>query len=236
MKRQVVAVVLFLLLIPYSFAQTNGFVSFQFRIDIAPPVYSEYNSNTTSINAINECVAFSAYWTDEVRLNYYLFEWNITNSFENSTLNNFDNGWSNTTRIIDNPDYEGHSVYYKFFGFDKNNNMNETYFNSFSILNKAPSYSDIAESNPNPTPGDVITLSSHWADNFNVYSTKLQTNHSGTWIDNSTILINASNGWANYTWDTTGYNGETIYWKIIAEDNVLNSNETEIYSFTVSVS
>ncbi len=234
MRRKIVAITI-LLLFSSAFAQTNGVIEFMVRVDLTSPVYQNFNSNVSQINSINEAIKFYALWSDDWEgLDHYLFEWNISGTYVNEGPYNFDNGWSNITKIIDNPNYEGEYVVFSFYGYDVNGNFNQTEYKSFTLTNEPPSYSQVSQSDNNPTEGDIVTISSYWEDNFNLYKAVLQTNFSGSWLDNQTEIINAKNGWANFTWDTTGYGGETIWWRIVGYDNVTNTNITEEYRFTVS--
>lgn len=214
------------------FAQTNGYISFQFTIDNSTPIYNSYEINTTTINNLNEEVLLSCHWSDDFGLSYYYFEWNITNSFVNDTQQSFIGNWSNTTKRIDNPDYEGRNVYLRFYAYDENNNPAATTYQSFSILNKAPEYDSVAQNTSNPVVGGIVELSSHWTDNFNVNSATLQINTTGTYQDTNTTTLN-STGWSNFYFDTTGHSGETFYWRIKASDNVANTNTTTENYFTV---
>ncbi len=213
-----------------AFAQTNGFVSFQFTVDNSTPLYSNFNSNVSEVNNLGEAVSFSALWEDAYEgLDYYYFEWDGVNSTETS----FVNGWSNETRTVDNANLEGRSIYYAFHAVDLNNNWNSTGYNTLSIISSAPVDSMVAQDNPSPTAGEVVEISSYWSDNFNVYNATLQTNYSGAWLDNQTVYLNTLSGWANYSWDTTGYSTQTIWWRINGFDNASNMNTTSITRFDV---
>ncbi len=233
--KEKIAVITFILLFSSAFAQTNGVVEFMVRVDSTSPVYQNFNSNVTTINTINEAIKFYALWSDDWEgLDYFLFEWNISGVYVNEGPYSFNLGWSNVTKIISDPNYEGEYVVFSFYGYDVNGNFNQTEYKSFIITNEAPSYSQISQSNNAPIAGEIVNISSFWEDNFNVYKAVLQTNFSGVWTDNQTKIIDSNTGWANFTWNTSGYSGQTIWWRIVGYDNATNTNTTEEYSFTVS--
>ena len=234
MKKTIIIILLILSSFSLVFAQTNLAVSFQFKVDKTAPLSSETNSNTTTINNIDETVLFYSLWTDTYEgLDYYYFEWNMSGAFENSSATNFESGWSNITRTITNTNIEGSDIFYRFYAKDVNNNWNSTELKSINLLNLAPEYSQLNQNDSTPTVGNIVELSSYWTDNFNIYNSILQTDHSGSWTNNQTIIIDNQFGWSNFTWDTTGYSGETLNWRIIGIDNVTNTNTTIQNSFTV---
>jgi hypothetical protein len=236
MKQTSIIIILSILLIPsLVFAQTNAFFEFMFRIDITKPLFYFFESSNNTINNINESLNFSAYWNDEYQgVDYYFFEWNISGDYKNSSANSFESGWSNLTKKIDKAEYEGLSVGFAFYGYDVNNNMNFTAYDYFNIKSEPCYYYNITQSDNNPDFGELVNISSFWTDNFNVYNITLQTNHSGDWLDNKTVFLNNITGWANFTWDTTDYSGETIWWRLRGFDNATNINITKPLNFSVN--
>ena len=235
MKKAEILVVCMILLLPsVAFSDSTQSLSFQFRIDKSAPISTDYNSNTSIVNNIDESVLFYSFWEDTYEgLDNYYFEWNITGTFENSSATGFDVGWSNITKTINNASAEGYEIFYRFHAKDVNNNWATTKLKSINLISAEPEYNQLIQNNSNPTAGDIVELSCYWSDNFNIYSAILQTDYSGEWLDNQTIIINNKLGWSNFTWDTTGYSGETINCRMIGFDNVSNSNTTIQKNFTV---
>ncbi|MBN1923351.1 MAG: hypothetical protein JW791_01150 [Nanoarchaeota archaeon] len=232
MMRNGKVIVLTAMLMAFSlaFAQTNAQVSFIITVDNLGPEYSNYSSNTSTINALGQSVYFSSYWTDDiVGLDYYYFEWNGVNT----TAKSFVDNWSNETRTVSDANLEGQSISYAFHAKDLNHNWNSTYEDTISVVSAAPEYYTWESNSSNPAQGDIVLFSSYWTDNFNVYNATMQTNHSGEWLDNQTIYLNSLIGWANYTWNTTGYAGESVWWRINGFDNATNMNTTSEYSINV---
>jgi len=234
MKRAIIVLILIISLISASYSDTSGYVSFTFRIDKSAPTYSELSANTTEVSNINELVLFSAYWEDNyVGLKDYYFTWNMTGTFDNTTSRNYAGNWSNITRAVSDPDAEGTNISYGFYAFDKNNNMNYTGNNYFSVINKAPEYSEVTQSNSTPADGEVITLSAYWTDNFNIYDSVLETNKTGAWSTTELMTPDSNPAWTNYTFNTSGFIGQSIAWRIKAADNANNINTTEELIFSV---
>lgn len=216
--------------IPISFSDTK-YVEFTIYIDRTAPEYSNETITSELINNSSEEINISAFWTDNHALKNYYYESNITGEYQSSIAKNFVNGLSNETIKITNPEYEGRTVYYSFYGFDNAANYNQTEYKSFSILSQSPHYNDTIQSTNTITAGNNITLSAYWTDNFNVKNATLQINDLG-WQDKETMTINSINAWSNFTLNTTGLFGN-VDWKITAIDNIGNLNTTEMLSFTV---
>jgi hypothetical protein len=209
-------------------------VQFQIRVDNTAPIYSNLLINSTAINGINEMVEFSSLWADDYTgLKDYYFSWNITKNFENTTSKNFINNWANITKSISEPDYEGRTVASLFYSFDKNNNLRQTEPLYFQVINQSPYYSNVSQSGNIIAEGEIVNLSAYWTDNFNVYESILETNKTGVWSSQESMTLNSISTWSNYTFNTSGYKGKNIAWKISAGDNVKNINSTDEMIFSV---
>lgn len=222
----------FSLIINTGFSDTK-YVEFRIYIDRTAPEYFNETISSDLINDSNDLINISVFWRDNDLLSHYFYESNITGVFENSTSKNFIEGYSNETIIINNASYEGETVYYKFYGFDRAKNMNQTEYKSFSILSQEPFFSNITQSHDVINEGENITLSAYWSDNFNVYESILQTNKTSEWTDESSIIHNSNLAWSNYTFNTSDYAGNSIAWRIKARDSVGNINTTTQLIFNV---
>ncbi len=232
MEKKILILFMYLFLLSPALCQTNGYINFMITLDFEPPQYSLLSSNTISINNIGESIEFSAYWTD-YELGDYKFSWNITNTFENSSNQEYVNGWSNETRTINNANYEGRSVGWKYYGFDANNNLNTTTIKYFDIISEEPEYSQISQDKDTPAEGEVVNISSYWTDNFEIDHVDILTNETSSWETHDTVNINDVSGWANFTYDTTGHSGETIWWRVNGYDAISTNTISTTHSFSV---
>jgi len=220
-----------LLVLTPVMAQTNGYIGFTIYIDNASPTYNNFEGVALIDDLYDQFFTY-AEWNDH-HLTTYLFEWNMTGVFENDTAQSFDQNWSNVTKSMTNAD-EGKTIRYRFHGRDWSNNWNSTYYKDLVIASIAPIYSNVSQNNSNPTAGEFVQLTSYWTDNFEIDHVFLQTNETGSWLDNGTpAAVDTKSGWANFTIDTTGMSGP-FYWRIQGQDKISNVNNTPINYFTVS--
>lgn len=234
--KKIALVGIFFFLVNSCFAQTNAMISFIVTVDTSAPEFYYFGSNSSTVSGLNQSVLLSAYWEDTYEgLDSYQLETNSSGVFENSTAYAFDEGWSNTTNTFSNASQEGGSVYFQYHGVDLNNNWNSTGFKSVELISEAPEYFNVTQNTSNPTAGELVLISSYWTDNFNIYNTTLQINHTGIWSNNQTIYHNKISTWANYTFNTTGYSGESVWWRVRAYDNatIVNYNTTKEFKFDV---
>ncbi len=212
-------------------AQTNGFTAFSIYIDNVSPTYTNYGG-LSLIENIDETFYAYCQWDDNVMLHKYTFEWDISGFPENSSLEYFNESWSNITRTFNSAD-EGKTVYYKFYGEDKMGNWNSTPYRILTIASIKPENTLLEQDNDSPSIGDPVHITSYWTDNFEVDHVQLQTNESGAWADNgSPVDIDLPQGWANFTIDTTGMNTSPYYWRLVGFDEIGNSNTTPVHYFT----
>ncbi|MFA5406666.1 MAG: hypothetical protein WC307_04905 [Candidatus Nanoarchaeia archaeon] len=222
-----------LLMLSVGFCQNNAYVTFSIYIDRASPSFDNYNASPEVINNVNETLNLSAHWTDDRNATAYTYESNVTGLFENSSETILSYNWSNTT-INFSPLDEGKIIDYRLNCRDRVNNWNSTAFGTVTINSISPAYSDVEQDASVVSAGEIVKLSSYWTDNFQVSSVTLQTNETGSWLDNgSPVNINNAGDWANFTIDTTSMNG-VFYWRLKGLDAVSNSNETSINYFTVN--
>lgn len=236
-KKIIELVVATALVLSLSTADTIA-IQFIVKIDRIPPFYFDFGSNASVISKLNDSIKFYAYWEDNFWLGNWKFEWNISGNWINDTEQVFENapktGWSNLTKIINEPTYEGRTVAFRFHASDLFDYWNSTQEGSFSIISQSPKWSSLGPENGSPvSQGENITLYSFWDDNFNVETAVLELNATGSFTENGSILINSVSGWSNFTINTTGMLGN-IYWKIRANDSIGNENVTEVRYFTVS--
>ncbi len=223
-------VFIFLVLTPV-FSQTNGHIGFTLYIDNVSPVF-DYFEGISVIMSVNDVFHTYCHWTDNVNLNEFVFEWDESGVLVNDSAQSFVDGWSNVSKTFTSID-EGKIINYRIHGSDGWLNWNSTYYKSIVVASIKPENSFLDQGNGSPLIGDLVNISSYWLDNFEVDHVVLETNESGSWLVNgSPVDIDVSEGWANFSIDTTGFNSSPYYWRLTGFDEVGNSNTTPINFFT----
>jgi len=101
------------------------------------------------------------------------------------------------------------------------------------IDDKAPRWSDLFQSPSSVMVDYPVTLGALWTDTGNLGSATLLTNLSGVWADESVMALPGSSAWSNFSFDTSGLCGQTVYWKLRGVDSSYNANVTNVSSFDV---
>ncbi|MBI2148253.1 hypothetical protein HYU23_01095 [Candidatus Woesearchaeota archaeon] len=121
-----------------STSGTNGTISHTVTSFPSPfPEWYDVQRNTTTVYN-NTLVVFNATWRDYIGLNTYMFEINFSSSgFYNTSAITFGAGnvSTNTSLITGVP---GTTVYWRFYGNDTKNNMNQTDLQTFTISSGSP--------------------------------------------------------------------------------------------------
>ncbi len=105
-------------------------------LDNTPPTYSSLAINSSSIKK-NDSIKFSALWSDDSALGYYIFSWNQSGSWVNDTPALFgSDGYSNITKQV--TANKSQRVDYIIFVNDSLGNLNQTTQDNFTIQNSAP--------------------------------------------------------------------------------------------------
>ena len=89
----------------------------------SPPTWSNLGHNSTDIGSVCK---FYAKWTDPDGLKGYIFSWNGTGSWTNSTWTPFSGimAWSNATRVL--PSTNGMKIGHRFYANETNKGWNST--------------------------------------------------------------------------------------------------------------
>ncbi len=98
-----------------------------FTIDLTPPQYSDFGSDTTydTVSCTSQ-VSFYTRWNDELSTTEEaLFSWNVSGVWVNESIEVFGDGWSNITKEIP-CDIIGKEIGFKFYARDNVGNMNYT--------------------------------------------------------------------------------------------------------------
>jgi hypothetical protein len=95
-----------------------------------PPTYSALNYNTTKAGSN---IQFSSFWTDDVGLSGFIFSWNGTGQWQNSTWTQLTglSSWANTTKTIGST--VGTVIAFRWYCNDTDNNWNSTGVQLFTI-------------------------------------------------------------------------------------------------------
>lgn len=213
------------------FASTNSHMSFHIYIDNVSPYYTFF-TGLSLIEDINQEFSCSAHWVDDVRLSDYKIEWDHGGVSTNTTTYSIIDGWSNYTTTFNSAD-EGDVISYRIHASDSRLNWNHTTYRSVTVSSIKPENTLLEQDNASPIIGDNVEITSYWVDNFEVDNVVLQTNETGDWHDNgSPVNIDYTEGWANFTINTTGMNTSPYHWRLNGTDQVGNSNTTPINYFT----
>lgn len=119
---------------PASFTHNNNIYSIYCNYTIAgdttSPTYTNFGDNSSSPSTGDE-VKHYVKWSDETGLSGWIFGWNDSGSWSNTTWNStFDNGWANLTKSIT---ASSGIVGYRYYANDTSNNWNLTTIGSYSI-------------------------------------------------------------------------------------------------------
>lgn len=229
----ILAVIMIFVVLTPCFS-TNYAIPFVVKIyEKFPPVITDFGSNVSIISSSGEEVLMHGFWSDISGMDEYNFSWNSTGVYENTTYSFGGTDWSNVTRSITNPSLEGDSIGFQFHAVDSLGIQNSSPLSYLSVLSDKPDYSLQSQSNDSVTDGDLIDLSVFWEDNFRMNNAFLQFNDTGDWYDNGSLSINSKSGWSVFSFNTSGWGGETLYWRIRATDFIGNENASGIMSFDV---
>lgn len=217
-----------------AFNATN----YSFYLDSVNPLIL-YNPSTTSSSLISDKWIFINVTANDLNKEDLWFEWTNSSGSFNLSFNNIDGDfyWENKSEL-DSGEYS-FIVYIN----DSAGNLNSTLLRSitidlippfWSLINQTigGSYSDVFHR------GDLINLSVNWSDDWGLSLAWLSTNESGVW-ENKTGYSSFQNlsGVLNqsiFNWSNVSIiPGESVYWKVYANDSLGNLNVSSEKGFEI---
>ena len=166
--------------------------------------------------------------------NYPVRFYNSTSELGISLTNS--SGWASFVYTDESPGVESiicnitenETLYYKIDEYNEK---------SFSLTTKeyeTPKYWDVSQNLSIAHKGDYVLLSVRWTDNHDLNKALLSTNASSTWQNVSSISMNGTESWANFSYQIPismqpGY----LAWRQYGNDSFDNQNVTGVSSNTI---
>ncbi|MBU1854065.1 MAG: LamG domain-containing protein, partial [Candidatus Omnitrophica bacterium] len=172
-----------------------------FRIETTAPSWSN-NWTNASLLKINRNATFNITVTDNIGLDYYIFSWNGTGTWDNTTSGSISGSSVNLSVSKSTNLSQGNVIGYNWYANDSAGNMNNSLLRTFTVINTAPNaptviypldgknYSDIPYINYSATDEDGDSLT------YNIYINNIL-NISG--ISGNVTSWNVSEGYYNMT-------------------------------------
>ncbi len=212
--------------------------------DTTQPGYvaASVKKNETNVYQ-NMFVNFTANWTDNVKLDSFIFSINTGSGFVNSrrytfgSVGNSGNVSSNVTYITATV---GTNVSWKFIVNDTSNNIKETGPDSFLVLSTIPNWTAgtmITNTTSFLATGYMVNFSSNWSDNSDLDSYIFELNQTGAYVNSTSISFGSgailTGTSSNVTRIQAPY-GFNLTWRFWANDSNSNWNFTPLQSFVVT--
>ncbi|MBN2042449.1 MAG: carboxypeptidase regulatory-like domain-containing protein [Candidatus Aenigmarchaeota archaeon] len=129
------------------------------------------------------------------------------------------------------------SIYNGSLGIDDTvqvNSLNYYYYNGEVEGDlEAPEYSGLGDNiSGSVGNGGYVKVYAYWTDNLALSHAVLRTNVTGSWA-NTTTSLSGTGSWSNFTIGTLGKTGQTIGWRLYANDTTNNWTVTPIQTFNV---
>lgn len=100
---------------------------------------------------------------------------------------------------------------------------------------KAPWWSGQNQSASSVAAGQNVTLSARWMDDCQLVASKLATNKTGSYSNESTVVtLSGTQQFSSFAFNTSAQCGKSIGWKLWANDTSAKANETSVASFYVN--
>ncbi|MHA1287151.1 MAG: hypothetical protein ACTSPB_07060, partial [Candidatus Thorarchaeota archaeon] len=159
--------------------------------------------------------------------------WNTWISLNITNLTNTQKGWGymRVRLAVDRSIHTTNNIYLT---------IAEIHFNTTAAVDTtSPSWYDLDANVTNNTAvasGSLIEVRANWTDDTALNWTWLETNGSGSWVNQSYTALNGFKyNWSNLTLDTTGYAGGTIFlMRIYANDSSNNDNVTGNWVYKIT--
>src|SRR3989344_4333052 len=191
-----------------SFGNMNFSDTFIINIDLIPPYWGNNITNISGLNNIrkNDVLQFNATWNDTVALSYFIFSWNDTGTWDNSTKGSLNGKTQTVSANKTITAKRGNAIGYKFYANDSVNNFNQTETWTFSIANTNPSATNITINSTdslNRTNGTLTGIFS-----FSDLDNDLISANETRWYNNSEEVLEL----ASYTAITSNYTKKSQSW------------------------
>lgn len=198
--------------------------------DSTPPTYSSISYSTTKAGQSCE---FKSLWQDNIALSGYIFSWNGTDSWTNSTLQTLTGTSAWTSDIQTLPSTIGIVIGFRWYCKDSSNNWNATDIQTLTTTDPyAPGYSNIGYNTTNVE--EPCKFSCYWHDEIGLAGFIFSTNITGTWQNETWVALSGTDDWANVTKTLPSTAGLVIGFRWYCNDTANNWGSTPIQTLIVT--
>ncbi|MHA2101210.1 MAG: hypothetical protein ACW99A_21300, partial [Candidatus Kariarchaeaceae archaeon] len=199
----------------------------------------QWFDNTTNSTSAGEAVEHRVYWTDDITLSGYIFEFdNGTGTFTNDSWVSMPSAnWSNVTKVVNST--AGSTIRWRVYTNDSINNWNVTdIFQYTTTVDNPPQWYDPSVNDSTPTPPTTVRHNINWTDENALSFAYLEINSTGANCDTSanvsSTTLSGLSQWANLSWQVPdACEDKTIGWRQYVNDSSNQWNATDLQAYQV---